>query len=184
MVSNSVSTLKGSDQAASLKLDDLIHCSKQELDELFLAAATPTLEEIQGITRGRSLAGKFILCCWLGRRLVNLPLLPWKGKIFEGVSESEGKGINRMELWPLKTTMFRFQTRVVAPLVGKNDVVTLNYDFPHNPWLVRQVRDDLKKLRDGLFLGSANFRWKGEYRFVLYFGLELITGEQNFSAPR
>ena len=33
-------------------------------------------------------------------------------------------------------------------------------------------RDDLKKIDDGLFLGTANFRRKNGYSFILYFALE------------
>ncbi|MBI2195039.1 MAG: hypothetical protein HYU36_23910 [Planctomycetes bacterium] len=166
------------DRVAGLKLDDLIDCSREDLDELFLAAGTPSIREVQGVTRGRVLAGRFWLCCRLGRWLTNLPWMLWKGKVFESVTESMGQGINRLELGPIKTRFFRFEARIVPPLTGPNDVLTLNYNLPGNRWPIRVIRDDLKKLREGLFLGTANFQWKGKHHFVLYFGLE-VTGSSS-----
>ena len=55
---------------------------------------------------------------------------------------------------------------------GDNDVFSLNYDQQGNPWFIRQIRDDLKKIDEGLFLGTANFRTKSGYKFILYFALE------------
>jgi hypothetical protein len=157
----------------NLKLDDLVNRSLGELDELFLLAETPTIDEIDGVTEGRVLAGNLGLNFQKLRQIVNLGLLPWKGKVFSPLNNDEGNGKNRLEVSFFKTKLFHFETNIIDPLVGDNKVFSLNYDLPGNPWIIRQIRDDLKKLRDGLFLGTANFRWKDEYKFVLYFALEL-----------
>jgi hypothetical protein len=157
----------------NLQLNDLINRSTEELDELFLLATTPTIEEIHGATAGRVLSGELFLKEQAGRFFINLPWMPWKGKIFEPLSKTRGKGINRMEGGPLKGKLFHFETSIIDPLVGDDQVFTLNYDLRGNPWFIRQIRDDVKKLRDGLFLGTANMKWKGEHIFVLYFALEV-----------
>jgi len=157
----------------NLHTDDLINRSTEELDELFLLASTPTIEEIHGATNGRVLSGELFLKQQAGRFFINLPWMPWKGKIFEPLSKTRGKGINRMDVGPAKGKLFNFETSLIDPLVGDDRVFNLNYDIPGNPWIIRQIRDDVKKLRDGLFLGTANLKWRGEHLFVLYFSLEV-----------
>ena len=169
----SIPFLQGRYPLKQYRLDALMGKSKAELDALFLAGQTPTIEEISGPTRGKVLSGIAHLQLPLGVYLTNVPFLPWKGKQFDAVSKSEGRGINLIELWPTKQTMFHFETTIIPSLIaGDNDVFSLNYDQPGNPWFIRQIRDDLKKIDDGLFLGTANFKTKNGYRFVLYFALE------------
>lgn len=165
--------LQGKYPLKQYRLDALIGKTKAELDTLFLSGQTPTIEEIQGPTRGKVLSGIAHLQIPMGVYLTNIPLLPWKGKQFEAINKNEGRGINLIEIWPSKQTMFHFETAIVKSLIeGDNDVFSLNYDQPGNPWFIRQIRDDLKKIDDGLFLGTANFRRKNGYSFILYFALE------------
>lgn len=169
----SIPFLQGKYPLKQYRLDALMGKSKQELESLFLSGQTPSMEEIQGPTRGKVLSGIAHLQNPLGVYLTNIPFLPWKGKQFDLVNKNEGKGINLIELWPTKQTMFHFETAIVNSLIdGDNDVFSLNYDLPGNPWFIRQIRDDLKKIDDGLFLGTANFRTKEGYKLILYFALE------------
>jgi len=157
------------DKVANMSLDDLSKLSIEELDELFLLATTPTIRELDGATDGLALAGKI--------PADRLPWNPWKGKVFEPLSDHDGRGKNRVEssfLDLFKFELFEFRTSVVPPLVGDDDVVILNYDLDGNPGIIRKIRDDLKKLKDGLFLGSASLKQDdGSYSFALYFGLQL-----------
>ncbi|MBF0101821.1 MAG: hypothetical protein HQK77_13030 [Desulfobacterales bacterium] len=168
------STLKKENSINSLKLDDLMNYSKDELDELFLQAETPTIEEINGITNGRVLTGIFPLVNPYFRYILNLPfIMPWRGKFFQPIDSKNGEGINRIEFGIVKFRMFRFETQIIEPIVGPNKVFSLNYDLPENPWFIRIIRDDVKRLRQGLYLGTANLQWKSDYYFILYFALEL-----------
>lgn len=155
-------------KAARVSLDDLQEMSLEELDELFLWASTPTIRELDGETNGRACAGVM--------PADELPWMPWKGKVFEPVSETEGRGKNRIEssfIDLFKFKLFEFKTRVVPPLKGDDDVVTLDYDLKGNPRIIRRIRDDLKKLREGLFLGTANLKKDDGFKFILYFALQL-----------
>lgn len=165
--------LQGKYALKQYRLDALMQKSKAELDQLFLAGQTPSMNEIKGPTRGKVLSGVAHLQNPLGVYLTNMPVLPWKGKQFETINKEQGRGINLIELWPTKQTMFHFETAIVPSLIdGDNDVFSLNYDLPGNPFFIRAIRDDLKKIDDGLFLGTANAKIKGSYKFVLYFALE------------
>lgn len=157
------------EKVANMGLNDLRGLSVEELDELFLLATTPTIRELDGATDGVALAGKI--------PADRLPWNPWKGKVFESLSDREGRGKNRIEstfIDLFKFELFEFRTSIVPPLAGDDDVVMLNYDLDGNPSLIRKIRDDLKKLKEGLFLGSANLRQDdGSYNFALYFALQL-----------
>lgn len=159
---------------SSPQLDELVTLDKTALDQLYAKGATPTIAEIQGITRGKVLAGTpaLGLHSTLIRQIANLGWLPWKGKAFTPIDQASGKGKNRMAIWPLEHQLFAFETAIIPPLVGSKKVFSLNYDLPGNPWLIRQIRDDIRKIDDHLFLGTANFRWQGDYHFILYFALE------------
>ena len=61
--------------------------------------------------------------------------------------------------------------------MGTDNVYNLNYDLPGNPWYISRIRDDVKKIGEGLFLGSANFKIMGEHRFLVYFVLESATAQ-------
>ena len=159
---------------AELKLTDLTKYSRTELDEMFLAAGTPTMEEMAGTLNGKVLAGTMLLSNRVLRWFLSLSWVPWKGKIFETLDGGEGKGINRFRVGPFRTTLYRFETEISPPLVGEDNVYRLNYDLRGNPWFVRLIRDDIKKLRDGFFLGTANRRTKSGRKFVIYFALESV----------
>jgi len=157
------------EKAADMSLNDLSKLNIEELDELFLLATTPAIRELDGSTDGLALAGKI--------PADRLPWNPWKGKVFEPLSDHEGRGKNRIEstfIDLFKFELFEFRTSIVPPLMGEDDVVMLNYDLDGNPGLIRKIRDDLKKLKEGLFLGTANLRQDdGSYKFAIYFGLQL-----------
>jgi hypothetical protein len=168
-----------SSRSEQLTIDQLIRMGKRELDQVFLSGTTPTLEEMNGVVNGSVLSGVSILNNGLLRRFINLGWFVWIGKIFESVSKDESKGINRFKVGPFRFLRYRCETKINTPLVGPRDVYYLNYDIPGNPWYIRRIRDDIKKVGDGLFLGSANFKVRDKYRFLVFFGLESTKGNSH-----
>ena len=155
-------------------MDDLVKLNRRELDDIFLSAQTPTMDELSGVADGSVLAGLLALNNRYVRRFLNLGWLGWRGKVFQTVGGNEGTGINRFKIGPFKFLRYRCETQITSPLVGPNDVFCLNYDLPGNPWYIRRIRDDIKKIDEGLFLGTANFRSSGEHGFLVYFGLKCV----------
>jgi len=151
--------------------DDLVEKSKSELDELFLEAETPEEGALDGETEGRVLAGRGLLRVGPVRDAVNTPFLPWKGKHIE-----RGLGSNRFGYGPLERHGFEFETEILPSLVPEDDddVVVFDYDQPENPPGIRRIRDDLKEVEDGLFLGTSNIEVGDGYRFLIYFALEQV----------
>lgn len=161
------------DKVRNLRLDDLKNRSLAELDELFTLATTPTISEVRGPYDGRVLTGPiFPLNLPDGLNMINLNWwIPWEGKAFTPVNKTSGKGKNRMRVGLFKALSLPFETKILPPIFAKDDCFVLDYDLPGNPLWLRMIRDDMKKLKDGLFLGRANLKWKGDYIFVLYFAL-------------
>ena len=54
---------------------------------------------------------------------------------------------------------------------GAFDAVQLDYDNPGNPGFIRAIKDEVRVVAPGLFLGQAYLMWRGQPRLVLYFGL-------------
>ena len=158
--------IEQNERLAKIHLDDLPKMRRRELDELYLLATTPELAEVKGVTNGRILDGVIPFNKYFS-------WIPWKGKVFEPLTATTGKGINRMEVGRIKKKWFKFATSIIPPLAGNNNVLTLDYSNQGNIWPIRLVRDDLKKLHDGLFLGAVYLKSKKGYKFTLYFALEL-----------
>jgi hypothetical protein len=158
-------------------IDGLIKSDREELDRLFLSGQTPTMDEMQGTYDGNVLSGVLMLNNQWVKNLINLGWLPWKGKIFETEisikgEEGQGNGVNRLNIGPLRFLRFQCNTQITPQLVGPNNVFRLNYDIPGNPWYIRRIRDDIKRIGDGLYLGTANFRMGSTHKFIIYFVLE------------
>jgi hypothetical protein len=47
----------------------------------------------------------------------------------------------------------------------------LDYNLPENPGIIRAIRDEIRELSPGLYLGQAYMRQRGAHHLWLYFGL-------------
>ncbi len=155
------------EKVENVSLGDLARMKRGQLDELYLLAETPGMDEVKGYTDGVVCDGIIPFNRWFG-------WIPWKGKRFVPPigDDKAGHGLNRMELGRRRTLWFPFETGIIPPLTGEDRVFTLNYALPRNFWPIRIIRDDLKKLKEGLFLGSVYMKWTRKYIFMLYFALQ------------
>jgi hypothetical protein len=117
---------------------------------------------------------------------------PWRGKSFasqtsEGRSharaeretersadderrrDEKGEGINRVVLDRFR--LFRFETAIGPSRAGDFDALQLDYDLPENPWFIRRIKDEMRELGPGLWLGQAYWHTARADHLVLYFGL-------------
>jgi hypothetical protein len=135
-------------------------------------ASVPKLERIHGDLRGRMLA-------WQGatgvfksaiHALGSWNSFPWRGKSFTPRGSDAGDGINRVisDRWKL----FTFTTFVGPSRAGDFQAVQLDYDHPSNPFFIRAIKDEIRELSPGLFLGQAYLQLGQSERLVLYFGLQ------------
>ena len=156
-----------------LTFEDLQAASEDELDGIYRDATAPEIEELEGRYRGSVVSGRvFPLDTEAALKIVNTEWMPWGGKKFYPVDEEESRGCNWYRLGPVERNGYSFVGRITPAIVGRAEAYVLDYDLPDNPGAVQNVRDELKKVREGLYLGRTYVRMGGEHRFVMYFVLE------------
>jgi hypothetical protein len=158
--------------AGSLRLDDLLARSCAELQGMYAQASTPALSEVAGDLRGRMLATTVLPdgIAHLVRAWASSEAFVWRGKTFLPSGEREGGGINRVVSDRLR--LFRFKTSIGPSRAGPFDALQLDYDLPSNPFFIRAIKDEMRELHPGLWLGQAYLHTARRETLVLYFGLE------------
>jgi hypothetical protein len=154
-------------------LDDLAMMKPAALGELYRSARTPTLPTLNGDLVGRMLAVP-ALPRWLAgplRRFAAWTAFPWRGKSFSARDDAGGEGINRVFGDRTPRRWFRFHTFIARSRAGAFDAFQLDYDNPGNPALIRAIKDEVREVAPGLYLGLAYFMWRKKPRLVLYFAL-------------
>ena len=164
---------RGAPAATSVpeQLDELLALPDHTLAQLYADATVPRLDAVRGDLRGRMLATVVLppaAARW-ARALASTSWFPWRGKSFSPRDDQHGEGINRVLVDRLR--LYRFETSIGPSRAGDFDALQLDYDLPENPFFIRPIEDELRQLRDGLYLGQAYLRLRGTASLVLYFGL-------------
>ena len=159
---------------APTHLDELLRADVETLGRLYTQAKTPTVADLSGDLRGRMLAlvaaPRWLF--WWASLWARTSVFPWLGKSFraERTDPARGTGINRV--FTDKTRWFRFDTFIAPSRAGNFDAFQLDYDNPGNPFFIRAIKDEVRELRPGLFLGQAYLKTRRREILVLYFGLQ------------
>jgi len=166
--------LAGTAAAVPSRLDDLLRADADTLRRLYVGARTPAVADLTGDLRGRMLA-LVAIPRWLfgwASLLARTRVFPWLGKSFfaDGADAARGTGINRV--FTDKIRWFKFDTFIGPSRAGDFGAFQLDYDNPGNPSFIRAIKDEVRELRPGLYLGQAYFKTKKREILMLYFGLE------------
>jgi hypothetical protein len=153
-------------------LDRLLTLSPRELEPLYIGAKVPRLDEVGGDLRGRMLAWPVLtegsaVASFL-RAFASSKGFPWRGKSFTP-DEHRGEGINRV--LSDRFRLFRFETFIGKSRAGDFDALQLDYDLPENPFFIRMIKDEIREIERGVWLGQAWLKTKKSETLVLYFGL-------------
>lgn len=161
----------------SLSLDDLAQKSFAELDALYRAGTVPSsLRAVDGALEGRMLAVRRLdrgpLAAAL-RRFAASRSFVWAGKTFSAAGAQAGRGINRVVLPSLlgRQDLFPFVTSIGPSVLDGRDTIVLDYDQPENPGYIRRIRDELRQVAPGLFLGPAMWQSASAATTLLWFAL-------------
>lgn len=156
-------------------LDDLASLSLDEARKLYRQGELPSLAELDGAPKGRLLTtvGSLGPLAKKLRHIARSSRFPWDGKSFQAKTEHVGEGINRARIFGMRR-WFRFETEVGTSAIDGKPCVVLNYDLPENPWFIRAIHDELRRVGPGLYLGPAMWKTKREPKLVLFFGLQTV----------
>jgi hypothetical protein len=178
-------TPTGSKAAAATKgtnpeiktLDDLAELDPDALMDLYRAATTPRLKDLDGKLVGRLLVILKAQEPHIARLLHDFArsgVFPWQGKTFESEDAGHGHGINRV--LHERFNWFPFDTSIARSRAGDFDAVELNYDRPGNPPLVRSIKDEVREVAPGLWLGLAYLDTKSGPKLGCYFAVAKQQG--------
>ena len=120
------------------------------------------------VNGARALAGML-------RSAATSKVFPWRGKSFHSLSAERGEGINRVFGDTTPRRWFRFETFVGPSRSGGFDALQLDYDNPGNPFFIRAIKDEVREVAPGLWLGQAWLLLGRKARLVVYFGLQKVS---------
>ena len=160
------------------RLDSLLDRSTDELQALYENARAPRIGDVEGDLRGRMLAWPSLASrpgvAGAIRAIAGSSSFPWRGKSFNPKTEARGDGINRVISDRLR--LFRFDTFIAPSRAGDFDALQLDYDLPGNPPVIRSIKDEIRDLEPGLWLGQAWLKTRTREILWLYFALAKATG--------
>ncbi len=152
----------------NVTVNDLLNAKKSDLKKLFVKCESFKIEELDGQTNGTVINGNLLWNNKLGLFLTNLI---WKGKVF---MPNEKNGLNLLSIASYKFSHFKFKTNIEKSNYYTGDVFTLRYkyQFSLNPFPIRIIVDEMRKIRDGLFLGTGNLNLMGKFFLFDWYILE------------
>ncbi|GAB5544048.1 MAG: hypothetical protein RLO52_20595 [Sandaracinaceae bacterium] len=153
-------------------VDELAAMTVAELHERYVNASVPdTLDALDGAPRGRMLT---VIPPFEQHRealaaFARADGFPWRGKSFRSFDGQTGDGINRVTLLG---DQFPFHLRFGRSEIDGERAILLDYDRPENPWLIRQIHDELRQVGPELFLGPAMWKARPSPKLVLWFAID------------
>jgi hypothetical protein len=171
---NAKATPKPSPLDPNLTLDALTRMDGDGLGALYAKGVLPdSLSALDGSPPGRMLAivggaGRGALGAGV-RNLAAAKFFPWAGKTFQSTDDATGGGINRVRGLGDK---YPFKTRIEPSAVDGEPCILLDYSSRENPFFIRAVRDELREVGPGLFLGPAMLDKKSGAATVLWFAID------------
>jgi len=158
----------------NLTLDALTRMDGDALGALYAKGIVPdSLSALDGSPPGRMLAiiggaGRGAIGAGV-RNLAAAKFFPWAGKSFQSHDDVTGSGINRVRGLGDK---YPFKTRIEPSAIDGEPCILLDYSSRENPFFIRAVRDELREVGPGLFLGPAMLDKKSGASTVLWFAID------------
>jgi hypothetical protein len=159
-------------------LDSLASLSFEALASLYTRAKCPaSMRAIDGTPKGRMMAVRGIDRTPLAapiRAFAASRAFVWDGKTFASTSDTEGTGINRVQIAGIlgRQNLFPFKTLFGASAIDGNRALVLDYAQGENPPFIRKIHDEVREVSPGLFFGPAMWKAASGPTTVLWFALE------------
>lgn len=180
MITTSTTTTSGPEGLAPglTTLDELAALDVAALTALYRAGRVPaTLAALDGSPRCRMLSVRGLdhgAPAGALRRFAASAAFPWAGKSFSSERTDAGRGINRVRLGG-ERRWFPFATSFEPSAIDGKPCIFLDYRQPENPRAIQMIRDELREVAPGLFLGPAMLdTGKAPPRLVLWFACHVV----------
>jgi hypothetical protein len=131
------------------------------LIEVFKTLSAPPVSEMNGEYRGYYFgAGYHPISNILWQVSANWNLLggKWQGKSFQPVSDNAGYGFNNMKKFGMIVRRWPMKTGIGPSRYDGRDVYALNYRYYYSAAGIVNMQDEIRKVRDGLYLGVGHWR--------------------------
>jgi hypothetical protein len=166
----------GTAAAQPRTLDDLAALDVDALEAVYRRGTVPaSLHALDGSPVCRMLSVRRLdhgVVAGALRGFARSGAFPWAGKSFSAASDGEGTGINRVRLAGTRR-WFPFQTRIEPSAIDGAPCILLDYDHRVNPKPIRMIRDELREVAPGPFLGPAMLDTKNSPpKLVLFFACD------------
>src|SRR5262245_46319021 len=131
----------------SLSAEQLVRKPRVELDALFTASQPGALPDGEGTGSVIVCAGLLWgrLCAWLTRWFL------WQGHVFDA---REGSVVNRIS--PFSIRAIRAKVRLNKSWLDGREAIVL--DYSSTSFLGRNIRDEIREVAPGLYLGKVWWR--------------------------
>ena len=142
------------------RAEDLLGMSREGLDEIFRSSPAGQIPE--GRSRGTAIV---FPGSWIGRFVAGVVrLFWWKGKVFRRDSAS-GEQRNSLKnlISPLAIRLFEANVYREDSWFADGEAIIL--DYSKSSFLVRKIRDEIREVTEGLYLGQVFW---GQKRIVLF----------------
>lgn len=144
----------------SVIAQDLLGMTRDELDDLY--RSSPAGPVPRGRSRGTAI---FFPGRWPDGVLRGLVrLLVWRGKVFR--TGEDGSSLKNL-IGPLSLELFRADVYPEESWFSPGEAVIL--DYSNSSFLVRKIRDEIRRVGDGLYLGQVFWGRRRLIHFMLEF---------------
>ena len=141
----------------------------EDFHKLFKEGKAPAFDEIEGDTAGSFLTLNPKAGWWRKAALAiafDNPLARWTGKrfitTFDGEKKGEGTNLFGNRVFPQR---FGINTSIEESLFDQKPCLAVTY--PHFPSSLFGLRDELRRIEDGVFLGQGHHRLLGSKGYSL-----------------
>jgi hypothetical protein len=142
----------------ALKTQDLMHMSQAELDELYKNSPTGTIPE--GNSKGTVVTvGGFVLMEVIS---LLIRLIAWQGKVFYSDREYLLNKITPFRIRLIKAEVYKGESWFC-------DGESIILDYSKTSFVAQKVRDEIREVAPGIYLGNAYWGKTRLLNFILEF---------------
>ncbi|MFH1888353.1 MAG: hypothetical protein ABIM40_16825 [Pseudomonadota bacterium] len=168
----------------------LSRLKKKELMDIWHSLPAPAFSEMDGEYEAEIL-DQGPVTSLLSRAVLYMPVLhgTWLGKAFTPAGKSEGHGYNAFRSLGRVRRKYRMKTQVAPSTFDGRDAFTLIYDAYDSLCGMIHMRDEVRKVADGLYLGVGTWGFTDGMRqknlpFVLSGPVGPFTGSDREEAKQ